>query len=172
MDRQTFINHFKLLLVHLKERTSENCFNNLSDNYKFILEPSARTVSNHLTHIENGYLKLWNNLQDKQITFDQVVDLFYQDNKTPKWVDSSIYFSTTDLTVIHLFFSRQFKDESEVYYLDQGTGPFKPLVVMPPENRKILINGKFDVNWKKYWDDENKKNSFLTKLNRIFAKSQ
>jgi hypothetical protein len=168
MDRQTFIDHFKLLLVHLHDWTSQNCFNELSDNYKFIIEPSERTVSDHLTEKENGYLKVWNKLQGRQISFHQVVDLFYQDDKTPKWVDSSIYFSTPNLTVVHLFFSREFREENEVYYLDRGTGPFKAVVGMPPDNRKIMKGDKFDVNWKKYWDDEKNKSRFITKLKRIF----
>ncbi len=168
MDRQTFIDHFKLLLVHLDDWTSQNCFNKLSDNYQFIIEPSERTVSGHLTEKENGYLKIWNKLQGRQISFDQVVDLLYQDNKTPKWVDSSIYYSTPSLTVVHLFFSREFRDENEVYYLDRGTGPFKAVVGIPPDNRKIVEGDKFDVNWKKHWDDERNQNSFLTKLKKIF----
>ena len=168
MDRQTFIDHFKLMLVHLHDWTSQNCFNELSDNYKFIIEPSKRTISDHLTDKENDYLKIWNQLKDRQISFDQVTDLFYQDNKTPKWVDSSIYYSTPNLTVVHLFFSRQFRDETEIYYLERGTGPFKAVVGIPPDNRKVLRGDKFDVNWKKYWDDEKGDNSFVTKLKRFF----
>ena len=168
MDKQTFIDHFKLLLGLLQDRTSQNCFNKLSGNYKFIIEPTERTVSDHLTEKENGYLKIWNKLQGRQISFDQVVDLFNQDNKTPKWIDCSIYYSTPSLTVVHLFFSREFRDENEVYYLDQGTGPFKAVVGIPPDNRKITKGDKFDANWKKYWDDEKNKNCFITKLKRIF----
>jgi hypothetical protein len=168
MHRQIFIDHFKLLLVHLQDWTSQNCFNELSANYKFIIEPSQRSVSDHLTEEENSYLKIWNKLQGKRLSFDQVVDLFYQDNKTPKWIDSSIYFSTPTLTVVHLFFSREFRDDNEVYYLDRGTGPFKAVVVMPPENRKFMKGDKFDVNWKKYWDDEREHTSLITKLKRIF----
>lgn len=168
MDRQTFINHFKLLLVHLHDWTSQNCFNELSDNHKFIIEPSERTVSDHLTEKENGYLKVWNKLEGRQISFDQVVDLFYKDNKMPKWVDSSIYFSTPNLTVVHLLFSREFRDENEVYYLERGTSPFKAVVSIPPDNLKVLKGDKFDVNWKKCWDDERNQSPFITKLKRIF----
>ncbi|MBV4359631.1 hypothetical protein [Pinibacter aurantiacus] len=167
MDRQTFIDHFKLVLVHLHDWTSQNCFNELSGNYEFIIEPRDRRASDHLTAKENSYLKKWNKLQGKQISFNEVVDLFYQDNKTPKWVDGSIYYSTPNLTVVHLFFSRRFRDESEIYYLEQGTGPFKALVAIPPESRRIMKGAKFDVNWKKYLDDEMNKGSFFSKLKRI-----
>jgi hypothetical protein len=167
MDRQTFIDHFKLMLVHLHDWTTQNCFNELSDNYKFIIEPSERTISDHLTDKENDYLKIWNQLKDREISFDQVVDLFYQDNKTPKWVNSSVYYSTPNLTIVHLFFSRQFKDETQIYYLERGTGPFKAVVEIPPDNRKVLRGDKFDVNWKKYRDDEKVDNSFVSKLKRF-----
>jgi len=149
MDRQTFIGNFKLLLVHLKDWTSQNCFNELSDNYKFILKPSERTTSDHLTDKENDYLKIWNSLRDKQLSFDQVVDLFYRDGKTPKWVDSYIISSTKDLTVVRLLFSREFRTENEIYYLDWGTGPFKAVVQIPPDHLKIIKGDKFDLNWKR-----------------------
>lgn len=169
MDRQIFIAHFKLLLVHLHDWTSQNCFNELSENYRFIIEPNERTISDHLTEKENSHIKVWNELQDKQLSFDQVVNLFYQDNQTPKWVDSSIYFSTPILTVVHLFFSREFRNENEVYYLDRGTGPFKPVVGIPPDNIKVMKGDKFDVNWKKYWDDRKRQGRFITKLKRLFT---
>ncbi len=167
MDRQTFINHFKLLFVQLLDWTSQNCYNKLSENYKFIIEPSERTISDHLTDKENSYLTTWNQLRDKQLSFDQVVDLFYKEEHVPKWIDSSIYFSTRKVTVVHLFFSRQFRDENEIYYLDRGTGPFKAVVSIPPENRKVTKGEKFDVNWKKYWDDEKKKSKIVVKLMKL-----
>lgn len=168
MDRQTFIEHFKLLLVHLGDWTSQNCFNEISENYKFIIEPSERTISDHLTGKENSYLKIWNQFQDKQLSFDQVVDLFHKDSQTPKWIDSSVYYPTKNVTIVHLFFSRQFRNENEIYYLDRGTGPFKAVVSIPPDNRRIVKGEKFDVNWKKYWDNEKRQGKFITKLRRVF----
>ena len=153
MDKQTFIAHFKLLLTHLKDWTSQNCFNELSDNYVFILEPNQLDVSDDLTDIENGYLKVWNELQGKQISFEEIVDLFYRDGKTPKWIDSCVYYSTPDITVVDLYFSVEFKDENEIYYMERGTGPFKAVVANPPDHLKIMKGDKFDVNWKKHLDD-------------------
>jgi len=168
MNKETFINHFKLLLVNLNDWTSKYCLNELSDNYKFILEPSEWTKSIHLTETENGYMKTWNKNKNKQLSFDQVVDLFYQENKTPKWIDSSVYYSTPKQTIVHLYFSREFRDESETYYMEMGTGPFKAVVGIPPDNRKIMIEEKYDVNWNKKWDDEKNENFIKTKLKQIF----
>jgi hypothetical protein len=100
-------------------------------------------------------LETWNRLENKQITFDQVVDLFFKEGKTPKWADCNIYYSTKDLTVVKIFFSRQFKDESEIYYLDRGTGPFKAVVETPFD---FSEGKKFDVNWRKDFDNRKKKN--------------
>ena len=149
MDRPTFIGNFKLLLFHLKDWTLQNCFNDLSENYKFILEPSEWTKSDHLTDKENNYLKVWISFRDKHLSFDQVVDLLYQDNKTPKWVDCSIVYSTQNLTVVRLFFSREFRTEDEIYYLDRGTGPFKAVVEIPPDHLKVMKGNKFDLNWER-----------------------
>lgn len=158
MNKETFIQNFKKLLVDLNSFTAASCFNELSTNYTFILQPSERTTSDHLTDIENGYLKTWNKLKDKQISFDEVVDLFYRDGKTTKWADCCIYYSSKQLTVVHIFFSRQFRTKEEVYYLDRGTGPFKAMVALPPDHLKIMQGNKFDVNWKKYLDDRQSKN--------------
>ena len=168
MNRNTFVEHFKLLLVHLKALTNENCFNELSDNYRFIIEPSERRESEHLTEMENELIETWNSLKNRQLSFDAVVELFYQDSKTPKWIDCTVYYSSGKLTIVHLFFSRQFRDEREIYYLDMGTGPFKAQVSMPPDNRKVMKENKFDVNWKKYWDDEKGRNGFMNKIKRFF----
>jgi hypothetical protein len=158
MTKEAFIQNFKLVLVHLQNHTTALCFNEFSANYKFIIEPSERTISDHLSNIENGYLKIWNKLANKLISFEQVVELFYRDGKTPKWADCTIYYSSKNVTVVHIFFSREFAMENEVYYLDLGTGPFKAMVATPPDHLKITRGDKFDVNWKKRLDDKKVKN--------------
>jgi ribosomal protein S8 len=168
MTKEKFIEHFKLLLVHLREVTEKFCFNAISENYTFILEPSERTSSQHLTKEENEYLKIWNKLENKEINFDQVVDLFYKNGKTPKWADCTINLSTSEKTVVKIYFSRQFKDEKEIYYLERGTGPFKAVVNTSSQNVKDS-NGKFDVNWKSELE-EKKSKSLLTKIKIIFTK--
>lgn len=160
MDKQTFINNFRLLLTHLDDLTRKLCINDLATNYKFILEPSERGTSDHLTATEKDYLEIWNKLKSKQITFDKVVELFYKDGRTPKWADCSVYHSTRDLTVVKIFFSREFRDEKETYYLDRGTGPFKAVVTTPFDYSES--GQKFDVNWRKDLDDRKSKNIWTT----------
>lgn len=168
MTKEIFIQNFKLLLVHLKDITEELCSNQLSENYKFILEPSQRNVSTHLSEIENRYFEVWNKLENTEISFDEVVDLFYKNGTTPKWADCNVYLSTSDKTVVKIFFSRQFKDDAEIYYLERGTAPFKALVNTPIKNVENPED-KFDVNWK-YKLERNKSQNIFTKLRKLWFK--
>ena len=166
MTKEKFIENFKLLLVHLREVTEKLCINEISENYVFVLEPSERNVSEHLSDEENEYLKTWNELEDKEITFEKVIELFYKNGKTPKWADCSVYLSTPDKTVVKIYFSRQFKQEEEIYYLERGTGPFKALVKTKfAENADV----KFDVNWKAKLDKKKTENIF-SKLKLLWSK--
>ena len=147
-------------MTDLEKVTRQLCINDLSTNYKFIIEPSDRNTSDHLTADENNYLKTWNSLKDQEITFNEVVELFFKDGKTTKWADCSVYFSKSDLTVVKIIFSRQFRDEKETYYLDRGTGPFKAVVTTPFDYSES--GQKFDVNWRKDLDDRKSKNIWTT----------
>lgn len=168
MTKEIFIQNFKLLLVHLKDITEELCSNQLSENYKFILEPSQRNVSTHLSEIENSYLEVWNKLENAEISFYEVVDLFYRNGTTPKWADCYVYLSTSDKTVVKIFFSRQFKEDAEIYYLERGTAPFKAVVNTP--FKSIENPGeKFDMNWK-YKLERNKSQNIFTKLRKLWFK--
>ncbi|GEM55056.1 hypothetical protein B0A58_10120 [Flavobacterium branchiophilum NBRC 15030 = ATCC 35035] len=166
MTKEKFIENFKLLLVHLRDVTENFCFNEISENYRFILEPSERITSQHLTEDENKYMKTWNKLENKEMTFDQVVELFYKNGKTPKWADCNVYLSTSEKTVVKIFFSRQFKEKSEIYYLERGTAPFKAVVYTSSKNETDL-NGKFDVNWKVKLENKKSK-GLLSKIKRLF----
>ena len=164
MEKESFINNFQLVLTHLDDFTRKLCINDLSTNYRFILEPSERKTSDHLTTAENNYLKTWNRLKNKQLTFDQVTELFFKEGKTPKWADCHVYYSTKNLTVVKIFFSLEFREEKEIYYLERGTGPFKAVVAIPFDHSKN--SDKFDVNWKKNWDDKRNRNIW-TRIRRL-----
>ncbi|WP_166926351.1 hypothetical protein [Flavobacterium poyangense] len=168
MKKEKFIENFKLLLVDLHNLTEQFCFNKISKNYTFVLEPNERSVSKHLTEDENEYLKTWNELQNVEISFDKVVDLLYKNGKTPKWADCYVYLSNSKKTVIKIYFSRQFKQEEEIYYLERGTGPFKAVVNTSSQNVKNS-DGKFDVNWKAKLEKRKSKNLF-SKIKRLFSK--
>ena len=164
MTKERFIQNFQLLLIELRDLTSQYCFNELSANYKFLLEPSGWAVSDHLTAFEKEYMADFWKLRGKAISIEDVVALLYRDGVTTKWADCHICYSDPDLTVVKIVCSRQFRDEIEVYYLEKGTGPFKALVRMPPYS----ANGKkFDVNWQSKANIETR-NSIWTRLKQLF----
>jgi hypothetical protein len=147
MDKETFVAHFKLLLIKLHDHTANLCYNALSKNYTFILEPCGRVADAHLTPNELIYLAAFNKVKDKELLFDDVISLLYKNGTTTKWADCTIYRASSKKTVVKILFAREFADASQIYYLDMGTGPFKAMVALPQDHLKIVKNNKFDVNW-------------------------
>jgi len=155
MNKQIFIEHLGCLIRNLEKLSLEYCTNDLSKNFKFILEPSGRETSEHLTPEENGYMATWNSIADQEMTFDEVVDLLCKDRKTTMWADCHIVHADAQATVVKITFSRRFRDGSDIYYMDWGTGPFKALMRMPPDRKPG--SARFDVNWHKEFDKQAKK---------------
>lgn len=159
MTRQNFIQNFTTLISSLHELTAAHCHNQLSPNYIFLIAPSDYNNSNHLTAEENSYLNTWRKLKSKALCFDEVAELLYKNGKMPLWADCTIYHAAKNKTVIKILFSRRFGTSDAVYYSDQGTGPFKAQVALPPN---YLQGNKFDINWMKQRDD--RKKNFITRL--------
>lgn len=166
MTKEKFIGNFKLLLIHLREITERFCFNEISENYKFILEPNDRNIREYLSEEENDYLKTWKKIHNKELSFDQVVAFFYVNGKTPKWADCNIYLTNSEKTIVKIHFSREFKEENEIYYTERGTGPFKAVVVTLTQN-ETNSEEKFDVNWKANHNKQ-KTESIVKKIIKIF----
>ncbi|WP_130736524.1 hypothetical protein [Flavobacterium sp. J27] len=166
MTKEKFIENFKLLIIHLREITERFCFNEISENYKFILQPSDWNIREYLSEEENEYLKTWKKIQNKELSFEQVVAFFYKNGKTPKWADCNIYLTNSEKTIVKIEFSREFKEENEIYYTERGTGPFKAVVVTSSQNG-ANSEEKFDVNWKANLDKQ-KTESIVKKIIKIF----
>jgi hypothetical protein len=159
MTQQKFIQNFSVLVSSLYELTEAYCHNPLSPVPVFLIEPSTYVTSDHLTAEENSYLKTWHKLKNKTLCFDEVVELLYRNGKVPLWANCTVYHAAKNKTVIKILFSRRFRSGDAVYYLDQGTGPFKAQVALPAD---YIQGTRFDVNWKKLQDD--KKKNFITRL--------
>ena len=168
MEKEKFKQHFALATKYLISFTQEYCYNNFADSKKFIISPSSRAIDSHLSEKEIQHLKTINQFENELLTEGQVIDLLYQGNKVPLWINIEVYNSKPDLTVINLLCSRRFRDDSELNYRVDNYPPFHPLIPMPPDQLKIEVNGKFDVNWKKQLDDSKKKVDFFKKLGQIF----
>lgn len=169
MDKITFRQHIDEATKLLVDFTKTLCFNDIADNYKYRITPSARTVDkddDHLNEYEIAVLKIWNTHENKILTTDQIVDLLHHNNTVPVWIDATIYEARKDLTVIDLFCSRRLRNDNELYH--QGKiMPFHLQVSTPPDQLKIEKDGKFDVNWKKRLDDKKNSRSLLTKFKEL-----
>jgi hypothetical protein len=54
MDKEKFSHNFNSAIVLLVDFTKKHCFNELSTNYKFIITPNSREVSDHLDQEEKN----------------------------------------------------------------------------------------------------------------------
>lgn len=169
MDKVKFRHHLDEATKHLIDFSKTLCYNDFSDNYKYIITPNSRTVTKnneHLNEKEISVLKSWNKLEGQLLTADEIIDLFHHDNKVPVWVNTTVYEARPDLTVIDLFCSRRLREEKELRH--QGLHPFHLQVATPPDNLKLGIEGKFDVNWKKIRDDRHKSKGLYATLKQLF----
>lgn len=173
MDNIKFRRHLDEATAHLIGFTRTLCYNDFSDNCRYIITPNSRTVTQggeHLNEKEIAVLATWNRHEGQLLTADQVVGLFHHDNKVPVWIDTSVYEARPDLTVIDLCCSRRLREENELMH--PGLPPFHLQVAMPPNHLKVEIDGKFDVNWKKKRDDQSKPKGILTRLKQLFSPSK
>jgi hypothetical protein len=172
MDTSKFKEHLDNSLKLLLDITRQHCYNNFSENFSFIIEPSGREFHEGLSAFEKKNLIKLNRYADKLLTVDQVVDLLCHDNKVPLWINTTVYESKEKLTVIHLFCSRRLRHDNELFYNAVKYPPFNTLVPLPPDPLRKDINGKFDINWKKQLDDIQKPKSFLTRIKRLLIRAK
>ena len=170
MDKEKFRQHLDEATKRLIDFAKTLCHNDFSDNYKYIITPNSRTVAQedqHLNEMEISVLTTWNKYEGQLLTANQIIDLFHHDNKVPVWINTSVYETRPDLTVIDLFCSRRLREEGELMH--PGLPPFHLQVATPPDNLKVEIDGKFDVNWKKKRDNKRKPKNILTRLKQLFS---
>ena len=169
MDKVKFKYHLDEATKRLIEFTETLCYNDLKNNYRYLITPNSRTVAKydeHLNKKDMSVLKTWNEYEGQLLTANQIVELFHHDNKVPVWVDMTVYEARQDMTVIDLFCSRRLREEDELMY--PGLPPFHLQVATPPDSLKVVRDGKFDVNWKKERDDNQKTKGILKRLKQIF----
>lgn len=160
MDTSKFKLNLDNALKLLLDITRQHCYNNFSENFNFIIEPSGREFHDGLTDLEKQNLIKLNRLTNKPLTVDQVIASLCHDNKVPLWINTTVYESKKDLTIIHLFCSRRLRDDNELFYKAVKYPPFNTFVPLPPDSLRKEIDGKFDINWKKQFDDKQKPNFF------------
>ncbi|MFL9483855.1 hypothetical protein ACI6Q2_13845 [Chitinophagaceae bacterium LWZ2-11] len=163
--RQRLDNSLKLLL----NITRQYCYNDISDNFKFIIEPSGTDFHHDLNDYEKKNLTILNQLGDSLLSVEQIIDLLYHNNKVPLWINTTVYESKKDLTVIHLLCSRRLRHDNELFHQAVKYPPFNILVPIPPDPLRKEINGKFDINWKKQLDDAQKPKSIFKRITQFLT---
>ena len=169
MNISLFKEHLDNSLKLLVDITRQHCYNNISDNFKFLIQPSRSDFHNGLNDYEKNNLVRLNKFLDKHLSIEQVIDLLYHDNKVPLWINTTVYESKNDLTVIHLFCSRRLRSDKELFHKAVKFPPFNVLVPIPPDPLRKDIDGKFDINWKKKLDDRQKPKSILARISQILS---
>ena len=169
MDASKFRQHLDNSLKLLLDIARQYCYNDFSETFKFIIQPSGTDFHDGLNDFEKRKLTILNRYADKILTFDQVIDLLYHDNKVPLWINTTVYESKKGLTVIHLLCSRRLRHDNELFYGAVKYPPFNVLVQLPPDSLRKDINGKFDINWKKELDDRQKPKSIFRKIKQLLT---
>jgi hypothetical protein len=172
MDASKFKEHLDDSLKLLLDISQQHCYNDISENFSFIIEPSGRDFHDGLNNFEKDNLVVLNKYADKLLTDDQVVSLLCHDGKVPLWINMTIYESKNNLTVIHLFCSRRLRHDNELFYAAVKYPPFNVMVPLPPEPLWKDINGKFDINWKKQLDDRQKPKSIFMRIKRLLTNTK
>lgn len=166
MDTSKFIRHFDNSLKLLLDITRRHCYNDISETFKFLIQPSGTDFHDGLNELDRKNLTVLKRHIDKLLSFDQTIALLYHDNKVPLWINMEVYEAKTDMTIIRLLCSRRLRHDSELYYNSVAYPPFNIHVPIPPDTLRKDINGKFDINWKKHLDDKQK--NIWTKIKRLF----
>jgi hypothetical protein len=170
MDKDIFSRHLDEATKMLVELTKQYCFNDLSDQYRYVLTPNFRTVDpndEHLSKQEIALLQKWNKQENKLLTTEQVVYLLHHDNMVPLWINMTIYEAREHLTIIDLFCSRRLRAEQDLMH-KPVVPPFHMLVPMPPDYEEGV---RFDINWKKERFGKKWPAIWLKRIKNVFLKS-
>jgi len=170
MDKEIFSRHLDEATKMVVELTKQYCFNDLSEQYRYVLTPNVRTVDpndEHLTKQEIAVLQKWNKQESQLLTVDQVVHLMHHDNKVPVWINMTIYEARKHITVVDLFCSRRLRAEQDLMH-KPVVPPFHMLVHMPPDYEE---GKRFDINWKKERFGQRWPSMWLKRIMNVFLKS-
>jgi hypothetical protein len=169
MNISKFKNHLDDALKLLVEITKQYCYNNIAETFVFIIQPSGTDFHDGLNDFEKTNLAILNRYVNKHLSFDKVISLLHHDNKVPLWIDTTVYESKKDLTVIHLFCSRRLRADNELNYSAVKYPPFNISVPVPSDFLQKDIDGKYDINWKKKLDRKQTSGNIFVRLKRLFT---
>ena len=172
MNTSKFKQHLESSLELLLKETQQICYNSLSQNFKFIIEPSGREFYEGLDKFEARNLVILNSFSGKHLTSKEAIDLLCHDNRVPLWINMTIYESKQNLTIVHLLCSRRMRNDRELYYQAVKYPPFNVLIPIPPDSIKRDSDGQVDISWKKQSDEALKSKNILSTIKRLILGSK
>ena len=167
MDSSKFRQHLDNSLKLLLDITKQYCYNNIAETFMFIIQPSGTDFHDGLNDFEKKNLIALNRHAGKLLTVDQVISFLCHDNRVPLWINTSVYESKPNLTVVHLLCSRRLRPDTELFYQAVKYPPFDVGVPLPPDHLRKDINGKFDINWKKRFEDKQKSKNIFKRIKQF-----
>jgi hypothetical protein len=167
MELSIFKQNLEHSLTLLLNITRQECYNDIAENFKFIIEPSGKEFHDGLNSYEKQNLLKLNQYRGRVLVVGQILDLLCHDNKVPLWINATVYETKENLTVIHLLCSRRLRHNGELFHQAVQYPPFNVLVPLPPDSLRKGIDNKFDINWKKQLDDKQKPRTILTKFKQF-----
>lgn len=146
MQKQKFIENFDVSIDCLIDFTSLHCTNKLANNYLFWIQPSGTDAHNGLNEYEIKNLKKLNKYSDQRVAREEAINLLWHDNKVPLWIDTTVYESRPDVTIVHLLCSRRLRSETELNHRVDKYPPFHIQVSFPFGYDSGNETKKFDIN--------------------------
>jgi hypothetical protein len=146
MDKYELLNRLNEATQVVLAFTEKYTTNTYSDNFKYLIVPNDRASSEHLNDRELELLQVINDLENKELSIDQCIDILWDDNKVPLWINMDVFESNLTSTVIMLTTSRRFRNDEDLS--KNQYAPFHLGVPIPP-NHELSENNKFDINWRR-----------------------
>jgi hypothetical protein len=166
MDKKQFSSRFNDAIDLTIAHTRNFCFNELIPKYEFIVSPNTSKTAVVLDDDEVAHIKTLKELHHKPQSFDEVLDLIQIGDRNPLWINISVYEAGQDITLIELLCARRLRKVETIPNNVDKYPPFHVWTAMPPEEFKVKINNKFDVNWRSIAD---KNKGFFDKVKSYFV---
>ena len=168
MDKKQFSARFQEAIDLTIARTKNFCFNELGPEYKFIVSPNNSKSPVVLDGDEIAYIKSLKDLHHNPQSFNEVLDLIQIGDRNPLWINISVYEAGPKVTLLELICARRLRKVETIPNNVDKYPPFHVWTAMPPDEFKVKVNNKFDVNWRSI-SDKNK--GFFDKVKSYFAGS-
>jgi hypothetical protein len=155
MENSVFNSHLLAATKATLDFTRTLCWNKLSDNVEFIIQPDNLDENvPYLSGFEMLHFRQRKAEVNTGFSLDEVADRLWVKGHVPVWINISVQKAKCHKTIIELLIDRRLRqDDDEIYHKQEGYPPFHVLVSIPPyrtNQQGQIISKKFNINWK-HW---------------------